>query len=180
MAAPEHVRVEPRRAARVYESAPRLRGSWVPDRPGELDSGQPDGPGFGNQGPDPGYVLRLVGELGERVVLLIGESLADAITGCAEVALKRASMFGRAPLIHDLTVAFTVWGFLDEEPSDDLADVRRRMFEGVASAHHYAERRRIVDAVPESTLRLEPSEVARAHHADWRSLLSLPNQDGQA
>ena len=28
--------------------------------------------------------------------------------------LKRASLFGRAPVVHDLTVAFTLWGFLDD------------------------------------------------------------------
>ena len=32
-------------------------------------------------------------------------------------ALRRASMFSRAPVVHDLTIAFTIWGFLDAEPA---------------------------------------------------------------
>ncbi|KAA0233797.1 MAG: hypothetical protein JJLCMIEE_03657 [Acidimicrobiales bacterium] len=173
MAAPEHVRVEPGQVLRGYESPPRRPGSWVPHRPGEIDHHQPEGPGFGSQGPDQGYVLRLARDLGDRLELYPGENLGDVIAGCAEVALKRASIFGRAPVIHDLTVAVTVWGFLDEEPPDELVAVRRRMFEGVANPHHYMERRRIAAAVPEPTLRLGSSEVTRAHSADWGSLLSL-------
>jgi hypothetical protein len=49
------------------------------------------------------------------------------------------------------------------------------MFEEVANAHHYAEQRAIADAVPESTLRMAPDEVARRHGEDWRTLLELPN-----
>jgi hypothetical protein len=73
----------------------------------------------------------------------------------------------------DLTVAFTVWGFLREAPSE-LVDQRRPLFAEIASPHHYPEQRRVVDMVPESTLRLTPQEAAEAHQRDWRGLLSLP------
>ena len=47
------------------------------------------------------------------------------------------------------------------------------MFAEVHNPHHYAEQRAIVDAVPESTLRMAPQAVADAHRSDWRSLLDL-------
>jgi hypothetical protein len=76
-------------------------------------------------------------------------------------------------VIHDLRVGFTVWGFLDQEAPAELVDLRRRLFAEVANPHHYAEALRIVDAVPESTLRMSPDAVERDHRADWRSLLDL-------
>ena len=82
------------------------------DRPAELADGQPAGPGLGYQGPDQGYALRLVRQFDGQLVLTNGEHASDAEAGCVAVALRRASMFGRAPVIHDLTVAFTIWGFL--------------------------------------------------------------------
>jgi hypothetical protein len=87
------------------------------------------------------------------------------------VALRRASLFGRAPVVHDLTVALTVWGFLGEAPAE-LVQLRTKLFEEVAHPHHYAELRRIVDLVSEDTLRMTPQQVAQAHRADWRSLLT--------
>ncbi len=47
------------------------------------------------------------------------------------IALRRASLFGRAPMIHDLTVAFTLWGYLGEAPAE-LTSVRKERFAAVA------------------------------------------------
>ena len=59
--------------------------------------------------------------------------------------------------MHDLRIAFTIWGFLDPAPPGDLVAIRRRVFEGVAnSLHHYEERRALVDSVPDATLRPDP------------------------
>ncbi len=64
------------------------------------------------------------------------------MAGCTAVALRRASLFGRAPVIHDLRIAFTIWGYLDAAPPAELVELRRPLFEGVAnSLHHYEERR---------------------------------------
>ena len=89
------------------------------------------------------------------------------------MALKRASLFGRAPVVHDLTVVFTVWGFLDRTRRPSSSSSRRTLFEGVSNPHHYPQLRAVVDAVPEATLRLTPDEVASKHTADWRALLAL-------
>ena len=59
-------------------------------------------------------------------------------------------------MIHDLTVALTVWGFLDEEPAKELVDLRKRLFEEVSHPHHYAELRRIVDLVPATDAAADP------------------------
>jgi hypothetical protein len=110
-------------------------------------------------------------------VLRPGEKADDAVTGCLMVGLKRASIFGRSPVVHDFTIAFTVWGFLDPSAPDELVAARRRLFEEVTNFHHYSEKRDIADAVPESTLRLSPAEVTSRYEQDWTSLLELPEAD---
>ncbi|MFN0092466.1 MAG: hypothetical protein ACKVWR_19710 [Acidimicrobiales bacterium] len=174
MAQPEYVPTPPARGPGYYQSPPRRPDSWRAERPGEVvESGQPVGDRLGRQGPDQGYVFRLVRHLEPQLRLLPGEALDDVVAACAMVATKRASIFGRAPVVHDLTVAFTVWGFLDDSPPAELAALRRAMFAEVASSHHYGERRAVVDAVPEETLRLPHQQVAQAYRQDWRSLLAL-------
>jgi hypothetical protein len=155
VAAPEFVPRRPTDAPRSYSSPPPRAGSWETDRPAEVVAdGQPRGDRLGNQGPDQGYVYKLVRQFEDKIVLKPGEDLRDAIAGCIGVALKRASLFGRAPVVHDLTVAFTVWGFLDPDPPADLLERRRHLFEEVRNPHHYLEQRAIADAVPDDVLRL--------------------------
>lgn len=178
MAAPEFVPLKPNEKPRAYASPPRRPGEWRAARPGELvtSGGQPDADAgrMGAPGPDQGYVLNLVPLLRDELHLFDGEALADVEAGAVAVALKRASLFGRAPMVHDLRVAYTVWGYLDGAASDELVAARRSRFEGVhLTAHHYPELRAVVDAVPVATLRMTPLEVAAAHAGDWMSLLAL-------
>ena len=164
MAAPEFVPRRPTDAPRTYSSPPRRPESWETDRPAEVvDHGQPRGDMMGNQGPDQGYVYRLVHQFDDRLLLQAGEDREDVVAGCVAVALKRASLFGRAPVVHDLTVAFTVWGFLDPHPDPDLVERRLTMFEEVRNPHHYLEQRAIADAVPESVMRMTPAALADAY-----------------
>jgi len=174
MAAPEFVPLAPTDDPRAYKSPPRRPESWVADRPGEVvGTGQPREDRLGNQGPDQGYVLRLLHQFDEKLHLAGGEHREDADAGCVTVALKRASLFGRAPIVHDLTVAFTVWGFLDDAAGDELVAVRRPLFAEVRNPHHYREQRAIADAVPEATLRQPHDAVTKVYRSDWRSLLDL-------
>lgn len=143
------------------------------DRPGDTPAGFPRGDRFGSPGPDQGFVLMLARRFEDRVRLAPGEDKEDVMTGCAMVALKRASLLGRAPVIHDLTVAFTVWGFLSDDPPGELVELRRERFAEVSNPHYYAELRRVADMVPEHVLRQTPDEVTEAHRKDWRSLLDL-------
>ena len=175
VAAPEYVPSRPLDDPRSYKSPPRHPDPWLAQRPGEVvGTTQLRGDRLGNQGPDQGYVYRLLGQFEARLRLSAGEDRHDVEAGGIGVALKRASVFGRAPVVHDLTVAFTVWGYFDDHPSGDLLSLRRRWFEGVASPHHYVALRTIVDAVPVDTLRKTPGEVTRLHATSWRSLLSVP------
>lgn len=172
MAAPEFVPVPPTDRPRSYASPDHVPRPWSPDRPGELEGRQPHGPRLGFQGPDQGYGLLLAERFRDRLRLQAGEHADDAIQGCLGIALRRASLFGRAPTVHDLTIAFTMWGFLDAAPPRDLVVLRREAFAGVAHvAHHYFEGREIVDRVPEATLRMQPGQVADAYPARWRDLV---------
>jgi len=146
----------------------------MPRRPGDLDGRQPRAPRFGYQGPDQGYAFTLVERFRDRIHVGEGESIDDAFRGCLNIALKRASLFGRAPTVHDLTIAFTMWGFLDGNAPDDLRQERSALFAGVADTdHHYSEGRALADMVPEATLRRTHDDVAAAYPSRWRELVGL-------
>jgi hypothetical protein len=170
VAAPEYVPVDTTTRPRTYGSPPRRTAPWVADRPGEIvAAGQPSGPMLGNQGPDIGYALRLAESVRDTLVLAEGEHADDVLAGCVEVATKRASIYGRAPVIHDLTYALTIFGFTSEA-SDDLVAFRRPLFAEVAHPHHYAERRRIADLVGEDVLR---RPLNRLVAGGWQRLLGV-------
>ena len=172
VAAPEYVPLVPLKPVRSYESSPRGVGTWRPDRPGDSAVGYARGNLLGSQGPDQGYVYVLARRFQGQLALARDEREEDALAGCSAVALKRASLFGRAPVLLDMTVALTVWGFLgDGQP--DLIAFRQPLFAEVAHPHHYPELRRVVDRVRDDALRRSPEDVADAHRADWRSLLNV-------
>jgi hypothetical protein len=173
MAAPEYVPVKPMDDVRTYESPPRRPESWLPVRPGDLRGNNPQGARFGNPGPDQGYAVVLAKRLRERLHLEPGEDVDDVIAGSVGVALKRASLLGRAPVIHDLTAAYTIWGYLDEHPDAELVALRKKAFDEVALPLHYAERQRIVAAVRDDVLRKMHTAIAEDHDADWRALLDV-------
>ncbi len=102
----------------------------------------------------------------------------DAVAGSVALAMKRAALLGRAPVVHDLTAAFTIFGFLDADPPGDLVTWRRNAFAEIASHHHYLERRELVDLVPDELLRKPHGEIERLHRADWRQLLLTDGHDG--
>jgi hypothetical protein len=142
---------------------------WVADRPAEVwTKGAPQGRRLGAPGPDQGFGLKLARRLVDRLQLAEGEHAEDAVAGCLTVGLKRAARFGRAPVIHDMELAYTLWGFLGSAPAD-LVEHRKPLFQ--ACAHDYFQQRDIADAVPDTTLALTPAQV-RDRLADWRGLIS--------
>ena len=147
------------------------------DRPGEVVGGEPTaGPGLGNQGPDQGYALKLAERFAGRLVLAAGEREDDALAGCVAVALRRASVFGRAPVMHDLRLALELFGFLIDADADADADLvawRRDRFAGAAGHHGYHVKVRLAALVPTETLRLTPAAAAGARSKDWRAPLGL-------
>jgi hypothetical protein len=147
----------------------RTPGDWRQSRVAELISPDaPRGKAIGTPGPDTGYAQLLAHELfAERVELTDGIGLEDALAAGAIVAGRRAALFGRAPVAKDVELGLTVFGLLGGAP-DDLVEWRTPRLQ--ALSHHYQEQRRLADAVPESTLRLDPSQAA-GRLGDWRALL---------
>ena len=168
MAQPDHVPLKQGDRVRPAERLPTPL-AWMADRPADLrEVGQPSGRLLGTQGPDQGYALTLARRFVDRLVLAPGERAEDAVAGCLGVALKRAALFGRAPVVFDYELALTLFGFLGDAP-EDLVAWRRPLFQ--AAAHDYPAQRRIADLVPAATVRLSPAHV-REHLSSWRSLVS--------
>lgn len=170
MSAPKHAPSQVLEPVRTYASPEFVPGSWNPGRPGDIEGFQPEGERLGYQGPDQGFALTIASRLRDRLHTGAGVAVDDAIRGAVNIGLRRASLFGRAPVVHDLVIAFTMWGFLDATPPADLVDRRARLFAGVGNVHHYAEGRLIADIVPEATLRMTPDQVADLYPSSWRSL----------
>lgn len=174
MAQPSFIPRKPGGAPAFYESPKRTRGSWRPSRPGDLTSpGQPQGGGNGYQGPDQGYALLLAERFRSEVRLPEGSPLNEeaVLAGCLSVALKRASLFGRAPVAADMETALAIWGFLDDSPTAELMTLRRELFAEVA--HNPSHALQIADCVPEETLRMQPAELRATAHNCF-ALLEIP------
>jgi hypothetical protein len=115
--------------------------------------------------------MTLAAIMHDQVKVQPGEVVADALKGCSLIALRRASLYGRAPVIHDLVIALTIWGFLDDAAPADLVSTRQSLFEGVRNTlHHYGAGRTIADMVPEETLRMTPQQVATQMPSAWKEL----------
>jgi hypothetical protein len=141
---------------------------WQPHRPADFAPGAfPQTKGSGVPGPDQGYALRLAERFADRLQLAPGEHADDVLAGILPVAMRRAALYGRAPVATDLELALTVFGCLGDAP-DGLVERRRELFKG--AAHDYWARRELAHLVPEATLRLTPAE-ARSRLAAWAELV---------
>lgn len=169
MTQPDYVPITSEERVRAVRRLP-APAPWWADRPADLNRpDQPEGPSLGVPGPDQGYALTLAQRFERRLVLTEGEHAEDAVQGCAGVALRRASLYDRAPVIYDLEHAYRLFGFLGDPPAD-LVAWRRGLFNGVS--HDYWARRRVADLVPEQVLALTPERVSE-RIGEWRSLLGL-------
>ena len=117
--------------SRSYQSPPAVARPWVNSRPGAFGGFQPVGEQLGFQGPDQGFALKIAHEMVPSLHLQAGEHAHDVVRGCLGLALRRASMFSRGPVVHDLTVAFTVWGYLNPNAPAELVAERRTRFAGL-------------------------------------------------
>ena len=151
---------------------------WTPHRPGEHRPTPrvEHRDGLGVPGPDQGYALELAKRFEDRIVLQAGERREDVLAGAVAIALRRAAIFGRAPVGADIAFALRLFGYLGGEDrslaSSDLWEFRRELFTG--ADHDYWRRRAIADTVPETTLRLRPEELDDRLERDpgsWRDLL---------
>jgi hypothetical protein len=149
----EEPRQEPNLPPGVKMPAPR---QWFANRPGDIPAGWPTGKLLGSPGPNVGYALTLANRLRDRFVLAPHEGLEDAIAVVAEIAMRRAAIFGRAPVITDVEFGMEIIGYRgDADP--DFVTWRKRAVRG--AQHNYYERRALVDAIPVDILRLVPSAL---------------------
>jgi hypothetical protein len=131
--------------------------TWKADRPGDLVAGQPTGDMLGRPGPNVGYAVTLAGRLRDSVQLAPHENIADALAVIAELGMKRAASYGRAPTLADVEIAATLLGYQgDVDPA--FAAWRGETLHG--ADHEYGVRRTLVDAVPDAVLRLPPKVPA--------------------
>ena len=151
---------------------------WEPHRPGESrPTPHPQNlAGLGIPGPDQGYALELSARFEDRLGLEPDERAEDVLAGAVAIAMRRAAIFGRAPVSSDIELALCLFKYLMGNegtwPSADLVDWRREHFSG--AAHDYWRRRALADSIPEETLRLKPQIVTRrleAEQARWRELV---------
>ncbi len=148
-------------------SMPPARG-WRADRPGDDVAEMPRGPLTGSPGPSVGFALTLANRCRDRLRLEPAEHGDDAVAVVAELAMTRASTFGRAPTTADIDVASELLGFSGPAP----AAVKAWRPSVIRGAHHeYVVRRRIADAVDESVLRRPLSELGEVI-ADARRALA--------
>lgn len=172
MAAPEYVPT-PVTTAKHYASPPQRKGAGSAVRPGETFGQAPGGSRLGAQGPDQGFALTLTKVFDDQLVLTEGEYKGDVHSGCVGVATKRASIFHRAPVVHDLRIAYTLFGYLDANAPADLVEFRKEAFAEIHYSFHYFERRAIADMVSEAVLSQSPDTVAMRYREDWRDQLDF-------
>lgn len=175
MGAPEHVPTPPVQRVHVYGSPPRRPETWRVDRPADFadTERQPTGARLGSPGPDQGYALKLATLLEPELHLTEDEHARDALAGIVAVGLKRASILGRAPVLHDLRIAATLFGFLDPSADPELVVLRQQLFEEVDHFHHYPALRDLVDMVEPEVLRQTLEQVTERYRAGWRDQLVL-------
>ncbi len=167
MTQPDYVPIARADRVRPVERLP-VPLAWRADRPSdEANALVPVGPLFGHPGPDLGYGLKLAKRFVDRISLAEGESADDAVYGCFAVGARRAATFGRAPVIYDMELAYTLWGYLGSAPAD-LVEFRAPLFQG--AAHDYWIQRDIADRVADDALRLTAAQV-RARFGEWRSMI---------
>jgi hypothetical protein len=171
MAVDPYVPTRPEDAPRRSVAIPPAAG-WLADRPGDIDpavgSGR-KGVLFGTPGPDSGYALTLAEHFHGQITAAFPETVHDAESLAAQVAMRRGGVFGRAPVRADVELGFLLFGWLGDAPAE-LVEWRRKAAAGVA--HDYARRVSLVEAIPEWVIRQRPDQI-RERLADWKHLLGF-------
>ena len=168
MAAPKSAPAGLARHAVLLVARRRARGRGAPIGRGWSTGSQPVGAAARHARPRPGICAQhRPAAAPDRCTSGRRDARMTSSRDASAIALRRASLFSRAPVVHDLRIAFTIWGYFDPEPPAELIARREELFEGVGNInHHYAEGRRIADMVPESTLRMTPQQVDAAYPAE--------------
>ncbi|HEY9557729.1 MAG TPA: hypothetical protein VIR58_13410 [Acidimicrobiales bacterium] len=171
MSAPEHVPVGPLDAPRVGD----LERFPPPRRPEDRVvrhadmTTVPRESGYGTPAPDAGFALLLAERFADRLQLAPGEHLRDAYFAASMLAIKRASRFGRGPVITDVEIGFTLLGYLGDG-SSELARWRAHDLAGIA--HDYHLQRHVANLVADDVL-AQPVEQIRSRPDTWLAAFGL-------
>ena len=130
MATPRFVPVGPRERARPIDFAGIPPARRTQPRAGEVLH-QPRARGFGVPCPDGGYALLLAREVAGDLALAAGDQREDAVWAIATVAMRRAAVVGRAPVIYDVLFASALLAY-DDPDALECAVLRARLLSGVA------------------------------------------------
>ncbi len=171
MAVDPYVPTRPEDAPRRSIAIPPAAG-WRAARPGDIDPAAVPGRRgtlFGTPGPDSGYALTLAKLFHDRIGAVAPETVHDAEMIGAQVAMRRGSLFGRAPVATDVELGLILFGWLGEAPSE-LVEWRRLAVAGIG--HDYPRRIRLIEAIPDAVIRQAPDQL-RGGLGDWRHLLGL-------
>ena len=171
MAVDPYVPTRPEDAPRRWVAGPPAAG-WLADRPGDIDpdlgSGR-KGVLFGSPGPDSGYALTLAKHFHDQITAVFPETVHDAESLAAHVAMRRGGVFGRAPVRADVELGLTLFGWLGDPPAE-LVEWRRKAVANVG--HDYPRRVSLVEAIPEWVIRQRPDQI-RDRLSDWKHLLGF-------
>ncbi len=138
---------------------------WHATRPGEIFAGEilageieagNGAPGRlrGSPGPSGGFALTLAARAKHTWILTDTEHLEDAVAVVAELAMKRASLFGRAPAQPDVDTAAKIMGYHEARPE---AFTQRRAAIVHDCDHNYERRRSFIDSIDVALLKLAPN-----------------------
>ena len=147
--------------------------SWRANRPGDRvaePAGNAAGTLQGRPGPNVGYGYTLAERAHDRLQLAAHEDAHDAVCLVAEIAMKRASALGRAPVMGDIDIAIALLGY-DGSADSAFTSWRARAIHGCA--HNYPARRALVDSVPDSLLAQGAAERG-GDITRWREESSAP------
>ena len=117
---------------------------------------------LGSPGPDQGYVVHLTDTIAGTLTLGHHEHEVDAMAAIQAVALKRASLYGRAPVIHDVQAAVVALGFDKPAPTGDAGERRSALLEECHHPHFYLRLRSIADLVPAEALERPVNDIKSA------------------
>jgi len=171
MAVDPYVPTRPEDAPRRSVTIPPAAG-WTAIRPGDLDPAagpRCTGVLFGTPGPDGGYALTLAARFHDRITPVWPETVHDAEMVGAQVAMRRAGVFGRGPMLVDVELGLSLFGWLGDAPAE-LVEWRRLAVARIG--HDYPRRIALVEGIPEDVIRSTPDDV-RGRLGDWRRLLGL-------
>lgn len=140
--------------------------SWVADRPGDMENaGKSQGSLFGHAGPNVGYAYTLVAHVFDTLFLSTNEHRHDVEPLLAEISMRRASHFGRAPIMKDVDCAVHLLSYgleLDE------GAMNNRVYLITDCGHDEHKRRSIVNSIPDDLIYSDKAATTEKIAA-WRA-----------